>query len=569
MSTFENFLNWSLNKALFSVVDVETTGISARTNRIIEIGIITFCGNEVLNRYHSFINPGISIPYEITSLTGITDDDVADAPSFEDAAQEIYAHLENSVLLGHNLNFDYQFLQSEFFRAGITDFQRIQICTLKISRRLYPELPSKSLGKVAYHLRIKVEQAHRALDDAEVTLKVFQKQLEELEKFKVKTVNHLFIFQSTPLKSLQKLNVNEKVTSSFHEVPEASGVYIFMDAKGKVMYIGKAKSLRQRLQSHFSNSAPKKSRKILDKAEKLQLYKTNSELTALLLEAEMIKVFSPKSNVQLKRYTSSYFLQISKSEPFPALSVTNKLLYDGNDYFGLYLNRPKAQETFDLIQRTFHTRECTLKELSKKTRCFLAEIDRCCIPCENQDEELYNRELQAIYDFLFGKTQTALDRLLKLMKRYSDNLKFEKAAEVKMLVDLVLKQVHKSSLLAEPVNNANVMLVVKSGSHSVDYLLLMSGKVFIKNYAMDDRNSFEEVIEEYYSGIVQTTLQPEKEDLEKMKIILNWAIKNRNICEFYYLKNYKSKDDLFSKVSVVSKISDEKIINIEVAALLR
>jgi DNA polymerase-3 subunit epsilon len=551
------------------VVDVETTGISARFNRIIEIGIITFCGGEVLNRYQTFINPGMQLPYEITQLTGITDDDLADAPSFEEVSGEIYALLENSVLVGHNLRFDVQFLKTEFFRVGITDFSPLEICTLRLARRLYPELKSKALGKVAYHLHLKIQNEHRALDDADLTMKILRKQMIQLEELKIKTIKQLFTFQFTPIKSIQKMAVNDELTSSFHDIPLSPGVYVFMDSKGKIIYIGKAKALKQRLQSHFSGSAPKKSRNIVDKATKLQLYTTKTELVALLLEAELIKVFLPRSNVQLKRYTNSYFLRIDKSTRFPSIGITNKFFYDGNDYFGLFISRPKAEETFSLIQKTFRIRECEDKEFNKGTRCFLAEIERCTVPCENEDEVLYNKELTAIYDFLFGKQQTALDRLLKRMKSYSDALKFEKAAEVKELVDLVLKQVHKSSLLAEPINRSNALVRVAGEHGSCDYILLMEGRAIIRDYPMDDRNSFDQALDDYYTGMIQSSMQPEKEDLEKMKIILNWVIRHRNVCDFYYLKNYRNKEQLLSAIPSQTGAFEERIINLDVETLLK
>jgi DNA polymerase-3 subunit epsilon len=569
MNEITNYLTWSNKKALFTVVDVETTGISARFNHIIEIGIVSFCGDEILNRYQTYINPGMELPFFITELTGITDRDLADAPSFGEVAQEIYALLENSVIVGHNLSFDIQFLKTEFFRVGITDFAPLEVCTLRLSRRLYPELKSKALAKVASHLKLKIKNEHRAYDDAELTLKIFRKQLLALEELKIKTVKQLYTFQFTPVKSIQKTDFAEESSSTFADIPTSPGVYIFMDGKGKVIYIGKAKSLKQRLQSHFSNSAPRKSKSIVDRAKKLQLYVTRTELVAFLLEAELIKIFLPKSNVQLKRYTNSFFLKVDKETAFPSISITNKFFYDNNDYFGLFISRPKAQETFSLIQKTFRLRECDDKEFNKGKRCFLAEIERCTVPCENGDEESYHKELTAIYDFLFGKQQTALDRLLRRMKSYSDSLKFEKAAEVKELVDMVLKQVHKSSLLAEPVNRSNVLIRIAGDRGHFDHILLTEGRAFIKDYPVDDRNSFEQAIDDYYNGLIQSSMQPEKEDLEKMKIILNWVIKHRNNCEFYYLKNYRDKSHLFSSVPGRSAQFSEKIINLDVESLLR
>ncbi len=562
-------LSWSPNKVPFSVVDVETTGVSARFNRITEIGIITFCGEEIVNMYNSFINPGCSIPREITRITGITDADVADAPSFDEVAHEIYAQLEGTVLVGHNLAFDYQFLRAEFLRSGIQEFSPMQICTLRLARRLYPQLKSKSLGNVAHHLRIFVERAHRALDDADITLKIFKKQIDELKSLEFKTLKQIYTFQfSATANNLKKMSINKEDKSIYSQIPDSPGVYLFLDAKGKVIYIGKGKSLKKRLQSHFASSAPKKSKSITERGRKLQLYTTNSELVALLLEAELIKLFMPKSNVQLKKYGPAYFLKVNVSSEIPAIEISSKFAYDGNDYFGLFINRVKANDTFELIQKTFRIRECADSVLKKGVRCYLADIDRCTAPCENGNAELQLKELEAVYDFLFGKQQTALNQLVQKMKRYSDMLKFEKASETKEVIDLILKQVHRSSLLAEPVNKANVLIKITGASGDLDFILLNEGRAVIKDYPMDDRSNFEQLIEEYYAGLIHSDVAPEKEDLEKMKIILNWVINNRNSCEFYYLKSYHSKEQLLAAIPSGKNDHKEKILNIEVESFL-
>ncbi len=563
-------LSWSPNKVVFSVVDVETTGVSARFNRVTEIGIITFRGDEIINMYNSFINPGCPIPREITRITGISDKDVADAPSFDDVAREIYSQLENTVIVGHNLAFDYQFLRAEFLRAGIQEFNPMQICTLRLARRLYPQLKSKSLGNVAHHLQIFVARAHRALDDADITLKVFKKQITELKSLEFKTLKQIYTFQfSASANNLKKMSINKEDKSIYSRIPDSPGVYLFLDAKGKVIYIGKGKSLKKRLQSHFASSAPKKSKSITERGRKLHLYTTNSELVALLLEAELIKLFMPKSNVQLKRYGPAYFLKVNLTSEIPAIEITSKFAYDGSDYFGLFINRIKANDTFELIQKTFRIRECADSVLKKGLRCYLADIDRCTAPCENGDAEAQENELNAVYEFLFGKQQTALNYLLQKMKKYSDALKFEQAAETKEAIDLLLKQVHRSSLLAEPVNKANLLIKITGAAGDQDFILLNEGRAVIKDYPMDDRNNFEQLIEEYYTGLIHSDVTPEKEDLEKMKIILNWVINNRDRCEFYYLKSYSSKEQLLAAIPSGSKAQKEKVMNIEVESFLK
>ena len=148
----------------FSVIDVETTGLSARTNRIIEIGIVKVKNLKITNRYETLINPGTYIPYYITQLTGISEKDISDAPFFEDVADEIKQFIGDSVLSGHNLSFDHSFVSSEFLRSGIEPLYNEQVCTLKIARRMFPELKSKSLSSVTQFLNLKNPEYYLSIE---------------------------------------------------------------------------------------------------------------------------------------------------------------------------------------------------------------------------------------------------------------------------------------------------------------------------------------------------------------------------------------------------------------------
>jgi len=147
--------------------------------------------------------------------------------------------------------------------------------------------------------------------------------------------------------------------------------------------------------------------------------------------------------------------------------------------------------------------------------------------------------------------QTALNRLLNKMKEYSEFEKYEKAAEVKEVIDLILNQTHKTSLLAEPVNSANVLFEV-SGQFDKDYILLISGKIYLKNTPLNKNDWFDEALNDYFNETILYDFIPTDEDLEKIKITLNWLIKNRNKVRTFYLKNYSNKEELYSNISSFS-----------------
>jgi len=546
-----------LKEAEFSVLDVETTGLSARNNRIIEIGIVKVKDLKVVDKYTTLINPGCDIPYFITQFTGISNNDVAYSPSFYDTAEDIEEFIGNSIICGHNLSFDEGFLRYEFIRNGFEPLSNLNVCTLKLSRKIFPSLKSKSLASISEHLGIVNRTSHRALSDAEATAQILIKLIKKLSKEQgIKTIQQLLEFESSLASSNINLKLPKEMYDSLYSLPDAPGVYYFLNKKNEIIYIGKAKSLKDRVRSYFASTSTGKTKKIVKQAAKIKTDLTNSELTALLLEAESIKLLNPKHNSQLKKYGNKYFIRISRSHKYPKAEITTKFDFDGNDYFGLFISRRKAEVVLDIIDKTFSLRECNDKEFRKGKKCFLADIERCTAPCVKSNDPDYFDELGRVYEFLSGGNQSALDRMLFKMKDYAAKEKYEKAAETKQVIDLILSQTHKSSLLAEPINKANALFEVTEGLNK-DYILLLESKYFIKKNSLAGQDSFEVALDDYYAQTKRIDINPTEEDLEKMKISLNWLTKNRNKVRIFYLKNYSSKEELFFELSN-NKMSSKK-----------
>jgi DNA polymerase-3 subunit epsilon len=371
------------DKAEFSVLDVETTGLTARYNGIIEIGIVKVKGLKITDRYSTLINPGRQIPFYITQFTGITDDDTFNAPLFEEVADGITEFISDSVVTAHNLSFDRSFLNKEYLLIGKEKPDNPQLCTLRLSKRLYPELRSRSLASLSYHLKVKLINAHRALPDAEATAQILIRMLKNLKRNDdVKTLSDLLSLQVIPSQKETKIRISKHLKEDVYSLPEAPGVYYFLNSKGKVIYIGKAKSLSKRVRSYFLLTAQRKAKKIIKQTKRIKYEVTNSELTALLSEAELIKLINPRHNYQLKQYGNKYFLRVNRNHPFPDIEISNKFDFDGNDYFGLFVTKKKAEVIYVVIKKAFTLRECSNQEFLKSKRCFLAEIERCTAPCE-------------------------------------------------------------------------------------------------------------------------------------------------------------------------------------------
>lgn len=278
---------------IYTVVDIETTGGRPATDRITEIAMYKMEDDEVIDEFHSMVNPQRQIPPRITMLTGIDNQMVDDAPLFKELAETIEAFTSDSVFVAHNVNFDYAFLRNEFNRLHLK-FLRKKLCTIRLSRKIFPGLPSYSLPKLCKSLEIPLDHPHRAWGDAEATVELFKKvQREDNEGFITHSLN-----RNSREASLPPHVDKEK----FDALPDATGVYFFYNEHGKVVYIGKAKNIRSRVMTHFSsNTNTTRKHRFHEIIHDLSWEETGSEMMACLVEAHAIKEHWPPFNRALKR----------------------------------------------------------------------------------------------------------------------------------------------------------------------------------------------------------------------------------------------------------------------------
>lgn len=543
--------NLLLNKIPFVVLDVETTGLASKSNRIIEIGLVKVFNGEILETLKSFFNPDTQLPTAITQLTGITDEDLFAAPNFSSWISKINDFISDSVIVAHNSSFDLSFLKAEYERASEVFPHNSVLCTLKISRKLFPFLQSKSLGDVAKHLKIRHKDLHRALSDATLTAKVLIKVLELLNQdYLIKTFSELKAFESLPQNKKQDIIIKKGIGKDFVNLPDSPGVYIFKNSKDKAVYVGKSKSLKQRVTNHLSENAAKKSKEIIKKSTVIEYKETPTELTALLAESQLIKMYLPKYNVQLKNYSSNYFIKVRLTHKFPDISVTQQIDFDGNDYFGPYHNRETAKHLVDIIDKAFLLRECSDKVFAKNKKCYLYDIHRCSGNCMPEIiKEVYKKELDNVYDFLSGQNQSAVNRLLERMKKLSQEQKYEEAAELRDIVNAILKQLNKSSIISVPINRAKV-LIEANYTGKKDYILLLDGKIYIKDFILNEKEDFETALEDFYDNSKINYSSINLTDLDNIKIALAWLVFNRNKVNVHYLEEYSSKIELESKLGI-------------------
>lgn len=278
---------------MYAIIDIETTGGSPTAEKITEIAVFLHDGTKITGEFATLINPERNIPYFITSLTGITNEMVEDAPKFYEVARHIVEITEGKTIVAHNARFDYSFLRQEFRSLGFS-FKRSLIDTVTASRKLLPGYPSYSLGNICRELGITIEDRHRATGDALATVRLFELLLGRDEEVNG-TGRSLF-------RSTRSVKLNPLLDQSVIEnIPEEPGVYFFYDDNRQLIYIGKSKNLSERITTHLSNNTTNRSMEMRDRIAHIDWECTGSELIALLRESEEIKRNKPVFNRAQRR----------------------------------------------------------------------------------------------------------------------------------------------------------------------------------------------------------------------------------------------------------------------------
>jgi len=283
---------------MYAIVDIETTGGYAENHHVTEIAIYHYDGIQITDHFHTLINPGRKIPHFITGLTGITSDMVSEAPAFEDIANEIYDWLKDRVFVAHNAHFDYSFLKKEFEEAGI-QWNTKKLCTVRLSRKIIPGLSSYGLGRLAESLGIRITDRHRAGGDAQATAKIFD--------VLMKRDQNGVIAKALKRNSGETILPPNLPKEEFDKLPAKAGVYYFLDARGTVIYVGKAINIKKRIAGHFTGEAREWSRSnIRNEIHHITYELTGSELIALILESQEIRRLWPKYNLAQKYKTEEW-----------------------------------------------------------------------------------------------------------------------------------------------------------------------------------------------------------------------------------------------------------------------
>ena len=373
-------------------VDIETTGSHFERDRITEIGIKTLAGNEV-SVWERLINPQVYIPQNIQRLTGISPQMVSGQPCFEDLANELKKELEGKIFVAHNARFDYGFIKASFKRVGV-DFRPKVLCTVKLSRLLFPNQVRHNLDTIIQSHGLVVSARHRALGDADLLLQFWRvcETVAGKERL-LAAINQLIGNASLPP------NIDQELIDS---IPDAPGCYIFYGENRAPLYIGKSISLRSRVMGHFQGAlTQRKEMKLSLQVRDIDWIETSGELSALILESRLIKERMPSMNIKLRRSKDlcAWSLEMDIDGVLKPLLVSHKELLPGlqENLYGLFYNKREAISYLKAVAKKYRLCELLLgleKNIDGKS-CFGYQVKQCGGACIGLvPKEIHNLQLK-------------------------------------------------------------------------------------------------------------------------------------------------------------------------------
>lgn len=503
----------------FCVVDVETTGSAAANERMIEFAAYKVRRGKIYDQFVTLLNPGRHIPNFIRNMTGISDEMVYGAPQMREVALQIFQFLEGGIFVAHNSQFDYAFVKSELERAGF-GLDVPQLCTRKLSSRLFPHLPRKALDQVCRHVGIRISDRHRAYGDARATAHLLIELLELVrEQHEVVTLDELLRFQNSPQKVDKHRNQNV-FRKAMGSAPNAPGVYRVYDAEDEVIYVGKAKNLKLRMASYLTENArdAEKVRKMLAAAKRLDYEITPSELNAFLREVQLIRRYRPRFNSQLVNPRRFPFIKLSTEKRFERLDLVYELEDDGR-YYGPFESSFVAEQVLYAADKYFKLVKCEKDFAEPFDPCLYFYIDRCAAPCRGSvTGESYGLEVQAVEEFLAGSFDKLTTELRFRLDELAKKLEFEEAAMARDLIETLERTSSRLRLLNGPIGAANFICGWPS-DRGVELYRVMKGLVFGPAVTS---------LDEVGPGLAFLYGQsdPVASDYVPLRILLNYALKN-------------------------------------------
>lgn len=435
-------LGQALSASTFVVVDLETTGGSPVDAGITEIGAVKIRGGEVIGEFHTLVNPGVAIPPFITALTGISDSTVADAPPLDAVFPSFLEFMLGATLVAHNASYDVGFLKGAAARLEHEWPEPRVVDTVRMARAALQngEVANRKLSTLAEHFRAPTSPTHRALDDARATVHVFHCLLERLAASGVSRLEDLLALGP---RIAARRGAKRALADG---LPQGPGVYIFEDAHGKPLYIGKSRNIASRVRQYFGAAETRdRMERMLDLTTSVRAIACDTEFEALVREHRLLVEHKPPFNRVGVRPERNVWLRLT-DEAFPRLSIVRERHpIRGLLHLGPFASRADAELARDCIAAFVPIRTCQEPVSVRKPRsaCALADMGRCEAPCDHRiGRDDYLVTAAAVVALCDGDGHALAEQLETRQGELAAAERFEEAAVVR---DRLLAYVHGNS----------------------------------------------------------------------------------------------------------------------------
>ena len=476
-------LGTPLSEVDFVVVDLETTGGSAASCAITEIGAVRVRGGEVVGELQTLVNPGTAIPPFIALLTGITDRMVRDAPRIEAVLPTFLDFARGSVLVAHNAPFDVGFLKEAARRTGTAWPGFPVVDTVHLARQVLAreEVPNRKLSTLARYFGSPTTPDHRALTDARATVDVLHGLLERVGGVGVHSLEELTTFTG-------RVSTAQRRKRYLAEgLPSAPGVYVFRGPRDEVLYVGTSKDIRTRVRNYFTASEHRtRMAEMVGVAERVVPIVCETALEAQVRELRLIAEHKPRYNRRSKRPERAPWVKLT-NEPFPRLSVVQEVRADGGTYLGPFSGRLAAEHAVAAMHEAFALRQCS-RRLGRRgggTACALADLGKCSAPCVRAADEATREEAVAEYSSVVHRARSAMTQdcreLVQTLRSRIGALagaeRFEQAAVVRDRMLAVVRAAARVQRLAGLASCAEVVAARRRDTGGWEIVLVRHGRL--------------------------------------------------------------------------------------------
>jgi DNA polymerase-3 subunit epsilon len=477
----------------YIVLDVETTGLRPYQQRVIELCALKVRDGAVVDTFTTLLNPEKRLPRFITELTGITEEMVQRAPRFKAVADTLLAFIGERLIVGHNVRFDLSFINAELSRAGRPPLVNPRLDTLALAVRLLPGLKKPNLERMAQTLGVDIRNRHRAEGDARLTMEALHRLLPLAREAGLPT---LVAMQALAVPQTADVHGNgagvEAVGSGkayldrawLKTVPQAPGVYRMLDEDGRVIYVGKAKNLHDRVSSYYSQhlGLTRKMDGLLESVQRIEVEVVGSEIEALLLESRLIHRHQPRYNRAMRNHALYPYIKIDVQKPWPRIRLAKVAKEDGARYFGPFRSRRAAERTVEVLAEVLPLVTCTRGFSNPKAwgnPCLRLGMGKCLGPCVGQgDVAEYARFIDDAIGFLEGRSEGIRNRLHAKLELAAERLDFEEAARLRDAMKMITTVAQTHQVMAKQVETGHLVLALPSAEPDhIEALLIVQGRV--------------------------------------------------------------------------------------------